>query len=45
MRDGVLLHQGIIGWDVEYDSDAADYNYDGKVNMRDLVALQQYING
>lgn len=45
MRDVVLLQQVVNGWNVTYNKDAADYNGDGKTNMRDIVALQQYING
>jgi hypothetical protein len=43
--DGLLDRVTYDTPNVEFDMDAANVNADSSVNMKDLVLLQQYLNG
>ena len=42
--DLVLLQKAILGVPLQYNKKAADMNKDGKINIKDLVALKQELS-
>ena len=45
LQDVNKTAQYLAGWDVELDAGTLDYNCDGRVNLKDLVLIAQFVAG